>query len=139
MRKKDLAEVLKIERKCFEEPYSREIFEQELKIKAAQLWVIPYRQKIVGYIDFWLVASEMELVSIAVHPKFKRRGIGQYLMEEMFDYGCQHQASSIVLDVRKSNLKAQKLYGKFGFKKVGLRKKYYSDNQEDAIVMKRKL
>lgn len=137
MKKRDLGQVLKIERMCFEQPYSREIFEQELKIKAAQLWVVSYQRKIVGYIDFWLVVGEMELVSIAVHPKYQRRGVARYLMEEMISYGQENQANSIILDVRKNNHKAQKLYCNFGFKKVGLRKKYYSDNQEDAIIMKR--
>ena len=137
MQWKDLKQVLEIERLCFKEPYSRQIFEQELKIKAAILWVVPYRNRVIGYIDYWVVADQMELVSIAVHPKYKGRGVGKFLMGKMVKDGKEKAVSSIILDVRRSNRKAQKLYRKFGFKKVGLRKRYYSDSQEDAIIMKR--
>ncbi|MDX1386070.1 MAG: ribosomal protein S18-alanine N-acetyltransferase [bacterium] len=132
-----MKQVLEIERLCFKEPYSRQIFEQELKIKAAILWVVPYRNRVIGYIDYWVVADQMELVSIAVHPKYKGRGVGKFLMGKMVKDGKEKAVSSIILDVRRSNRKAQKLYRKFGFKKVGLRKRYYSDSQEDAIIMKR--
>lgn len=137
MTRKDLKEVLKIENASFEQPYSREILEQELKIKAAHVWVATNREKVVGYIDFWIVSGEMELVSIAIHPKYRRRSVADYLMKEMNRYGRTHKVKTVVLDVRASNEKAQKLYKKFGFKKVGLRKDYYSDNREDAIIMKR--
>lgn len=139
MIKKDLTQVLEVERLCFEQPYNRAIFIQELKIPAAVLWVVPYRNRVVGYIDFWNVAGEMELVSIAVHPKQTGKGVGHYLMRQMIQYGLKHEAHSIILDVRHSNERAQKLYRKFGFYQVGLRKKYYSDNQEDALIMKRDL
>lgn len=139
MTKKDLKQVLEVERLCFEQPYNRAIFLQELKISSAQLWVVPYRKRIIAYIDFWNVAGEMELVSIAVHPKYTGKGVGPYLMKQMLRYGKKHQAHSIILDVRTSNQRAQKLYRKFGFLQVGLRKRYYSDNQEDALIMKREL
>lgn len=139
MTKKDLKQVLEVERLCFEQPYTRAIFLQELKISSARLWVVPYRKKIIAYIDFWDVAGEMELVSIAVHPKYAGRGVGPHLMKHMLAYGKKNQAHSIILDVRASNQRAQKLYQKFGFLQVGLRKRYYSDNQEDALIMKREL
>ncbi len=139
MIKKDLTQVLEVERLCFEQPYTRAIFAQELKIPAANLWVVPYRRKVVAYLDFWNVSGEMELVSIAVHPKYAGKGVGHYLMREMIAYATKHQVYSIILDVRSSNQRAQKLYRKFGFYQVGLRKKYYSDNQEDALIMKRDL
>jgi len=137
MTHRDIRRVLKIERQCFQQPYSREIFEEELKIKAAQVWVATYRRKIVGYIDFWRVADEIELVSIAVHPQFYRQGIARVLMEGMFKDAVLHNVRHIVLDVRINNHMAQKLYEQFGFKRVGLRKKYYSDNQEDARIMRK--
>lgn len=139
MTKADLDTVMEIERKSFEQPYSREIIAQELRIKSAHLRVALSRRKIVGYIDFWLVHDEMELISIAVHPEFKQRGVGQTMMQEMFRFAEQHQAKFIYLDVRRSNAPAQALYEKFGFVRAGLRRRYYSDNQEDAIIMKRVL
>lgn len=137
MLRADLDQVLEIERKSFQQPYSRQIFEQELKIQVATLWVALHRKKIVGYIDFWLIRDEMELISIAVHPDYKKTGIGETLMQEMMRYAHRHAARFIHLDVRESNRGAQRLYEKFGFTKVGIRRRYYSDNQEDAIIMKK--
>jgi ribosomal-protein-alanine N-acetyltransferase len=139
MTRADLGTVLDIERKSFEQPYSREILSQELKIKAAYLRVATHRKKIIGYIDFWLVHDEMELISIAVDPEFKRRGVGESLMQEMLRFAHLNGAKAIYLDVRRSNVTAQALYEKFGFVKVGVRRRYYSDNQEDAIMMKKAL
>ncbi len=139
MTRKDLGEVLRIERACFEQPYTREILEQELKIKAAQLWVATYRGKILAYIDYWLVADEIELVSIAVDPPYARRGVARKLMEQMMSFGHQHDVKALYLDVRAANRKAQSLYEKFGFERAGVRKRYYSDNQEDAIIMRKEI
>ena len=139
MTRTDLDRVLDIERRSFEQPYSREILEQELKIQVAYLHVATYRKKIVGYIDFWLVADEMELISIAVDPEFKRMGIGDLLMTEMIRCAHRNNAAFIYLDVRASNFPAQQLYGKYGFQKVGIRRRYYSDNQEDALIMKKEM
>ncbi|MCC6273801.1 MAG: ribosomal protein S18-alanine N-acetyltransferase, partial [Deltaproteobacteria bacterium] len=139
MTRSDLDAVLDIERRSFEQPYSREILAQELKIKAAHLRVATYRRKVIGYIDFWLVHDEMELISVAVHPDFKRCGVGEGLMQEMIRFAHQNEARFIYLDVRRSNEAAQRLYEKFGFEKAGVRRRYYSDNQEDAIIMKKVL
>lgn len=139
MRQDDLDDVLRIERASFEQPYSREIIEQELKIPAAQVWVVLHRGKIVAYIDFWVVKDEMELVSIAVSPRYKRKGVGDFMMHRMCRFADQHRARFIYLDVRQSNSAAQGLYEKFGFQKVGLRRRYYTDNREDAIIMKKEL
>src|SRR5690606_9215860 len=98
MTRADLPDVLEIERRSFEQPYSREILAQELKIKAAYLKVATHRKKVIGYIDFWLVHDEMELISIAVDPTFKRRGVGEALMQEMIRFGHLHGAKSIYLD-----------------------------------------
>src|SRR5213075_2166776 len=107
--------------------------------KVANLWVATHRKNILGYIDFWVVADEVELISIAVHPQFKRMGVGDRLLREMIHSVELKGASFIYLDVRESNLPAQKLYSKFGFSKVGVRRRYYSDNQEDAIIMKKEI
>ncbi len=139
MLKGDLDRVIEIENRCFQQPYSREIFEQEFKIKAAYLRVATYRGKIIAYIDFWLVSDEVELISIAVDPSFKRRAVGEGLMKMMLKFAKQNGAKFLYLDVRASNTSAQKLYQKFGFAKVGVRRRYYSDNQEDAWMMKRVL
>lgn len=139
MTRADLDRVLEIEQKSFEQPYSREILAQELKIKVAHLLVATFRRQVIGYIDFWLVADEMELTSIAVHPDFKRSGVGDQLMTAMMRFAEENEAAFVYLDVRVSNLPAQRLYAKFGFQVVGVRRRYYSDNQEDALIMKREM
>ena len=139
MKKKDLPEVLEIERLCFRQPYSYEIFEQELQIDAANLWVVVFKRRVVAYLDFWMVADEMELVSIAVHPDFQGIGAGAFLLRAMLRYAQKQGQRSIVLDVRASNTAALHLYQKFSFRRVGLRKRYYSDNQEDALILRREL
>lgn len=136
---RDLKNVLVIERECFKEPFSPEILKQELKIKVANVWVAAHLKKAVGYIDFWMIVDQMELVSVAVHPKFQGRGIAQGMMKKMIRYGRRHGVRFVVLDVRTSNRVAQHLYRKFGFRQVGLRKQYYSDNREDALIMKKDL
>ena len=137
MTRADLNWVLEIEEKSFEQPYSREILAQELKIKVAHLLVATYRRRVVGYIDFWLVSGEIELTSIAVHPEFKRSGVGRQLMSEMMRFAEENKVSFVYLDVRVSNHPAQRLYARFGFSVVGVRRRYYSDNQEDALIMKK--
>lgn len=139
MRKKDLPEVLEIERLCFRQPFSQEIFEQELQISAAHLWVVAKKGKVIAYLDFWTVADEMELVSIAVHPDCQGLGVAAHLLESMVQYARQQEKRFIVLDVRVSNQAALHLYQKFSFRQVGLRKRYYSDNQEDALILRREL
>lgn len=139
MKKGDIPHVLEIERHCFRQPYSREIFEQELQIGSANLWVVPYQKKIIGYLDFWEVVDEIELVSIAVHPEYQGRGVAQHLLKAMVRYGRRHRMRSVVLDVRASNQAALGLYRKLSFKPVGLRKRYYSDNQDDALILKREI
>jgi ribosomal-protein-alanine N-acetyltransferase len=139
MKKKDLPEVLEIERICFRQPFSGEIFQQELQISAAHLWVVMQQRKVAAYLDFWMVADEMELVSIGVHPDQQGLGIATYLLKSMVAHAQQHDVRSIVLDVRASNHAALHLYQKFSFRTVGLRKRYYSDNQEDALILRREL
>jgi ribosomal-protein-alanine N-acetyltransferase len=139
MKKKDLPEVLEIERLCFRQPYSYEIFEQELQIDAANVWVVPYKRRVIAYLDFWMVADEMEMVSIAVHPAFRGMGVATFLLRAMVNHAKKNGLHSIVLDVRVSNAAALYLYEKFSFRTVGLRKRYYSDNQEDALILRREL
>lgn len=139
MYRSDIEHVLEIERKSFGQPYSWEIFIQELKIKVAHVWVVNYHRKILGYIDFWLVLKEMELVSIAVHPDYRSQGVGRVMIEGMLRFARQHKVRLVFLDVRESNIAAQKFYSKFGFKKMGVRRRYYSDNLENAIIMKKEM
>ncbi len=137
----DIPEVMKIDRFSFPLPWSERSYRYELAHNsAAQLMVADYhhldRIQLVGYIGFWFVVDEMHISTLAVHPDFRRRGIGQALLE-----GALHLAESLggviaTLEVRTSNQAALGLYDKFGFEVVGRRKNYYQDNREDAWLMK---
>lgn len=135
----DLEKILEIENRCFTEPYSRELWEEELKLDVAHPFVLKINQQIVAYLDFWAVRGEAQLIKIAVDPAFQRQGLGQRLMVA-FEQKChEKKADEILLEVRPSNLAAIALYEKMGFEKIRVRKKYYSDNQEDAWEMMKKL
>lgn len=90
---------------------------------------------IVGYGGFWCSGSEAHISTIAVHPRLRREGIGQLLLLAMIDKARSLRADYITLEVRASNLVAQNLYRKYGFEVIGRRRKYYTDNKEDAVVM----
>ncbi|MBF0493298.1 MAG: ribosomal protein S18-alanine N-acetyltransferase [Deltaproteobacteria bacterium] len=135
----DLEKILEIENRCFSEPYSRELWEEELKLDVAHPFVLKKDNQIVAYLDFWAIRGEAQLIKIAVDPVFQRQGLGAYLLRA-FEEKCREQkVDEILLEVRPSNQSAIALYKKMGFEKVRVRKKYYSDNQEDAWEMTKRL
>ncbi len=93
------------------------------------------REAVVGYAGLWFVVDESHLTAIAVDAAERRRGIGTSLMLAALELAIERQAIMMTLEVRASNIAAQTLYQRFGFRKVGVRKGYYSDNHEDAWLM----
>ena len=92
-------------------------------------------KKIVGYAAVWLMADEAHLTSIAVRQMYRRQGIGELLLISITKVALQMKAQVVTLETRVSNVGAQALYEKYGFNKVGMRRRYYSDNGEDAVIM----
>lgn len=92
-------------------------------------------RQVVGLIVVWLIMDEAHIATIATHPDFRQRGIARRLLAESLRHSQQRQATSATLEVRASNLAAQELYARFGFEVVGRRRRYYRDNQEDALLM----
>jgi [ribosomal protein S18]-alanine N-acetyltransferase len=90
---------------------------------------------IVGYVGVWLLVDQAHIVAIAVREEYRRRGLGELLLVEAIDLALNSRQESVTLEVRRSNASAQTLYEKYRFLKVGTRKRYYSDNHEDAIIM----
>jgi [ribosomal protein S18]-alanine N-acetyltransferase len=90
---------------------------------------------IVGYVGVWLLVDQAHIVAIAVREEYRRRGLGELLLVEAIDLAFESGQESVTLEVRRSNVSAQALYEKYRFLKVGTRKRYYSDNHEDAIIM----
>jgi ribosomal-protein-alanine N-acetyltransferase len=89
---------------------------------------------IAGYAVYWLAGPECHILNIAVHPEMRRRGVGSQIMDRILEDARRFECEEVVLEVRRSNLPAIKLYRKFGFVPILIRRRYYSDN-EDAIVM----
>lgn len=159
----DLGDVLNIERVSFPSPWSARAYEYELRYnEMAHYFVartnVPSESnghedwlgwlrhifrpapvyvgsQLVGYDGYWLMAGEAHISTIAVDPRFRGRGIGELLLAHTLEDAAKRGSHVATLEVRVSNTSAQQLYLKYGFEKVGLRKAYYSDNNEDAFIM----
>jgi [ribosomal protein S18]-alanine N-acetyltransferase len=92
-------------------------------------------ETIIGYAGIWILADEAHIMSIASRNEYRRQGVGEVLLCAVIDLARQHKARVVTLEVRVSNTAAQNLYLKYGFNKVGMRKGYYLDNREDAVIM----
>jgi len=95
----------------------------------------PDLASIIGFAGLWLMVDEAHITTIAMHPDFRRRGLGEYMLASLIDIAYSIGARWVTLEVRVSNYSAQNLYRKYGFREAGLRHRYYSDNQEDALIM----
>jgi [ribosomal protein S18]-alanine N-acetyltransferase len=90
---------------------------------------------VVGYGGLWLMVDEAHVTSVAVHPQFRGQGLGELLMLSLMEVALRLNARFVTLEVRVSNAVARKLYEKLGFRQAGIRPRYYTDNNEDAVVM----
>ncbi len=124
-----------IERIAYSYPWSERFFRQELQVECARSFLAQLERRIVGYILFWLLPGEIDIHNVAIHPDFRRRGLGRHLLEQVVSEARSRASTRITLEVRKSNLPAQKLYESMGFAYNGIRKNYYSDDGEDALLM----
>src|SRR5690348_9389272 len=95
----------------------------------------PDRRRLAGYAGLWLMVDEAHITTIAVRPQFRGRGLGELLLVALAEIAYDVNARWLTLEVRVSNNVAQALYRKYGFKPAGIRQRYYSDNQEDALIM----
>ena len=140
----DLKGVLAIERFSFPIPWNEEMFKSELCLDFAHNFTGKLNSNgngdiLVGYICSWLFHGEAHILNIAVHPDYRRMGLGMHLMRFFCDFCLTMKVKTITLDVRSSNHPAIKMYRKMGFRKLGLRPHYYADNGEDALIMGLKL
>lgn len=132
----DLDEVLAIENKSYPTPWTRRSFHSELTDNIyAHYFVARCGQTLAGYFGMWIILDEAHITNIAVSPKLRRQGIGEQMLRFSFDKAKELGASRMTLEVRLSNHEAQNLYRKLGFEDKGIRKGYYTDTNEDAIIM----
>ena len=135
MTKDDVDSVYIVEENCFTDPWSKESIRKELKNDLARYLVAELDNKIVGYVGVWFVVDEGHITNVAVHSDYRGKKIGDKLVKEMVKLCEESKLVAMTLEVRSSNTVAQNLYRKYGFKMGGIRKEYYSDNKEDAIIM----
>ena len=139
MGKKDLPEILAIEKESFVSPWSEGMFADELKVRHSQCLVARLstdkKSMIGGYLIFWIVADEAHLHNLAVKKEFRNQGLAYGFMDVMKEISRQAGVRAQTLEVRESNLEAIKLYRKCGFVVKGRRPLYYTDTHEDALIM----
>jgi len=133
---RDLDSVMLVEKRSFTSPWSRQAFLTELvDNQLARYLVADYDGRVVGYAGVWLIAGEGHVTNIAVDPDFRGRQLGESLLVGLMSLCLAQNVLRMTLEVRVSNTVAQRLYQKHGFESVGLRTGYYTDNNEDAMIM----
>lgn len=137
MKLEDLNEVLEIEVLAFATPWSRNSFLYELLENERAIYLTAKNEcdQIMGYVGMWTVCDEGHITNLATHPQYRRQGVAYKLMNELFAVSKEKGVRYLTLEVRRSNTPAQELYQKMGFVHMGVRRKYYLDNNEDALIM----
>ena len=136
MTAEDIPVVVQLDQISFSLPWPERSFRFELTDNpASRCWVAEADGRVVGMVVAWLLVDEMHIATIATHPDYRRQGIASKLLVNILLQGIEEGARSSFLEVRESNLAAQAMYRKFGFEVMGRRKRYYRDNDEDAILM----
>lgn len=136
MREEDLDQILEVEHASFTTPWSREAFYNELyNNKFAVYLVLEKDHVVIGYCGVWIVIDEAHVTNVAILPQYRGRKLGEAMLSKLMSIAKEKGAKSMTLEVRVTNHVAQSLYRKLGFQNGGIRKNYYSDNQEDALVM----
>jgi [ribosomal protein S18]-alanine N-acetyltransferase len=130
-----LDDVLRVERAVFGDPWPRRFFEEELRARESVACAVRHRDRLAGYLLAWSLPEELHLGNLAVAPEYQRRGVAVFLLRWLMDAARERRARRISLEVRTSNFAAQELYRAHGFAAVALRKGYYQDAGEDALVM----
>jgi [ribosomal protein S18]-alanine N-acetyltransferase len=133
---RDIDEVQHVERSSFPVPWPAYALRQEIETnRLARYVVVRAGGQIVGYAGVWLMVDEAHITTFAILPDWRRRGLGGRLMVEIMRLAAGLGARIVTLEVRLSNVPAQRLYQLFGLRPVGVRPRYYSDNREDALIM----
>jgi [ribosomal protein S18]-alanine N-acetyltransferase len=136
MRRRDLRQVMAIERVVFPEPWSTAIFTSELALRTGRAYRVAREGRdVVGYFGLMFVDDEAHLTTVAVTPEHQHRGLGTALLAAAAGIARDHGARHLTLEVAAGNERAQALYRRFGFAPVGVRKGYYQLTGEDAVVM----
>ncbi len=131
----DIKEACIIEKKCFSEPWSEKSFKNALENGFSCFFAAEHMGKLIGYAGMYTVLGEGYIYNIAVEENYRHHGIGRALTEKLLEYSKNKNLDFLSLEVRTSNKFAICLYEKCGFKKIGVRKNFYSFPKEDGIIM----
>lgn len=145
----DIPKIVEIEHELFSDPWSPDIFLEELnnkdlfykeingeRVSCKHNYLLEYQGEIVGFFLGWAVHDEYSIMNIGVSKNYQKLGFGSYLMHKLIEKAIESKCFVVYLEVRESNLPAIKLYEKFNFEKIGLRKNYYQNPQENGILMR---
>jgi ribosomal-protein-alanine N-acetyltransferase len=136
----DLDQVLAIEREAFPTPWTRDNFLYEIRDNAvARNLVLREGRGIVAYACVWVVDAELKINNIAVHQDRRGEGLGHRILRAALEAGLAEGCVEATLEVRPSNIKARRLYERYGFREFGRRRGYYQDTREDAVLMAARL
>jgi ribosomal-protein-alanine N-acetyltransferase len=140
MTEQDLDEILAIEQASYKTPWSRRAFESEIRAPHAYPLVLGQAAptSVVGYICSWRTLDECHILNVAIHPSFRRMGLASQMIDHLLDTTQKGGVTHYFLEVRVSNEGAISLYRKYDFKVCGVRRKYYVDTGEDALIMQRR-
>ena len=131
--------VVRIEEVSFPTPWPMVSFANELRNDFAFYVVALYKSQVIGYAGMWLILDEAHVTNVAVHPDYRRHGVGRLLMQELIWKAVLLGATSMTLEVRAFNEVARQLYSTLGFRQEGRRRGYYTDTGEDALIMWKRL
>lgn len=129
--------VLEVEESTFSIPWTRGDFEREVRENAMAIYFVAVEDggRVVGYAGMWHVITEGHITNVAVLDEYRRQGVGAMLMDKLDEIAIEREMIGLTLEVRMNNTAAQKMYHKYGFKVEGIRKNYYIDTREDAVIM----
>ena len=136
MENSDIEAVMEIDEKIFNTPWNKRIFDYEInENKFAHYFIVETNQTIIGYIGLWIVYEDAQITNVAILEDYRGYKIGEHLFGYAVQYAQNQGAERLSLEVRVSNKIAQNMYEKFGLVPAGIREKYYTDDNEDALVM----
>ena len=137
MKSSHVAQIAQLEKICFSDPWSEKSIASELNNELAFWLTAMEGEQVAGYIGSQTVMDESDMMNVAVHPDFRRRGIAEALVNELVARLKSRESRSLTLEVRVSNLSAITLYEKLGFSQIGRRKNYYRNPREDALILRK--
>ena len=137
MKVSHVAQIAELERVCFSDPWSERSIASELDNQLAFWLVAREGDRVAGYIGSQTVMDETDMMNVAVHPDFRRRGIAEELVNTLVENLKKIGSHCLTLEVRASNAPAIALYEKLGFREIGRRKNYYRNPKEDALILRK--